>query len=210
RLTTGAPGELAGVWRGAFLARGSVTPPGRSASLEVVCPTNETAMALVGAAGRLGISAKSREIRGQHKVLIRDGEAIGEMLGTMGATAARTEWEELRKARETRNTANRLVNFDDANLRRSAQASVAACARVERALEILGDDIPEHLLYAGELRLSHRDASLDELGARADPVLTKDAVAGRIRRLLAMADKVADERRIPNTEASLPDELDSL
>lgn len=210
RLTTGAPGELAAIWRGAFLARGSVTPPGRSASLEVVCPTNEAAMALVGAAGRLDVSAKSREIRGQHKVLIRDGEAIGEMLGVMGATESRAQWDELRKARETRNTANRLVNFDDANLRRSAQASVAACARVERALEILGDEIPEHLRYAGELRLSHRDASLDELGTRADPPLTKDAVAGRIRRLLAMADKTAEERGIPNTEASLPDELDAL
>ena len=167
-------------------------------------------MALVGAAGRLGISAKSREIRGQHKVLIRDSEAIGTMLGAMGASEARAEWEELRKARETRNTANRLVNFDDANLRRSAQASVAACARVERALEILGDDIPEHLRYAGELRLGHREASLDELGARAEPPLTKDAVAGRIRRLLAMADKAADDRGIPNTEANLPDELDEL
>ena len=167
-------------------------------------------MALVGAAGRIGIAAKSREIRGQHKVLIRDGEAIGEMLDAMGAQAARVEWEELRKARETRNTANRLVNFDDANLRRSAQASVAACARVERALEILQDDVPEHLLYAGKLRLEHREASLDELGTRADPPLTKDAVAGRIRRLLVMADKVADERGVPNTEASLPEEYDAL
>ncbi len=210
RLTTGAPGELAAIWRGAFLARGSVTPPGRSASLEIVCPTNEAAMALVGAAGRIGISTKSREIRGQHKVLIRDGEAIGEMLGAMGATQAQASWEELRKARETRNTANRLVNFDDANLRRSAQASVAACARVERALEILGSEIPDHLQYAGALRLEHRDASLDELGNRADPPLTKDAIAGRIRRLLAMADKEAEQRGIPGTDANLPDELDSI
>ncbi len=210
RLTTGSPAELAAIWRGAFLARGSITPPGRSASLEVVCPTGEAAMALVGAAGRLGIAAKSREIRGQHKVLIRDGEAIGAMLGAIGASSAQATWEDLRKARETRNTANRLVNFDDANLRRSAQASVAACARVERALEILGPDIPEHLQYAGALRLAHREASLDELGNRADPPLTKDAIAGRIRRLLAMADKEAETRGIPGTEASLPEGLDAL
>mgnify|MGYP002075376171 CR=1 FL=1 len=210
RVTTGSASELAASWRGAFLARGSITPPGRSASLELVCPTNEAAMALVGAAGRLGIPAKSREIRGQHKVLIRDGEAIGEMLRAMGATESAEEWERLRKARETRNTANRLVNFDDANLRRSAQASVAACARVERALEILGDEIPEHLQYAGQLRLTHREASLDELGAKAEPPLTKDAVAGRIRRLLAMADKAAEERGIPGTEASLPEEFDTI
>lgn len=210
RLTTGSPAELAAIWRGAFLARGSVTPPGRSASLEIVCPTGEAAMALVGAAGRLGIATKSREIRGQHKVLIRDGEAIGAMLGVMGAAHAQSTWEELRRARETRNTANRLVNFDDANLRRSAQASVAACARVERALEILGSDIPEHLQYAGTLRLQYRDASLDELGNRAEPPLTKDAIAGRIRRLLAMADKEAEARGIPGTEASLPEGLDNM
>lgn len=210
RLTTGAQAELAAIWRGAFLARGSITPPGRSASLELVCPTGEAGMALVGAANRLGIQAKSREIRGQNKVLIRDGETIGEMLGAMGAVRARENWEELRRARETRATANRLVNFDDANLRRSAQASVAACARVERALEILGDDTPAHLRYAGALRLAHREASLDDLGARAEPPLTKDAIAGRIRRLLAMADKEAEARGIPGTEANLPEELDAI
>ena len=109
-----------------------------------------------------------------------------------------------------RATANRLVNFDDANLRRSAQAAVAACARVERAMELLGDDIPDHLRYAGELRLAHRDASLDELGHHADPPMTKDAVAGRIRRLLAMADKKAAELGVPGTEASLPADLDEV
>lgn len=210
RLTTGAQPELAAIWRGAFLARGGITAPGRSASLEIVCPTSEVTMALVGAANRIGIEAKSREIRGQNKVMIRDSEAIGEMLGAMGAAQARASWDELRRARETRATANRLVNFDDANLRRSAQASVAACARVERALEILGDEVPEHLRYAGRLRLTHREASLDDLGARADPPLTKDAIAGRIRRLLAMADKEAEARGIPGTEASLPEELDSM
>ncbi|MBD4643659.1 DNA-binding protein WhiA, partial [Xanthomonas citri pv. citri] len=84
-----------------------------------------------------------------------------------------------------------LANFDDANLRRSAQAAVMAGAKVERALEILGDEVPDHLRYAGRLRLEHKQASLDELGRLADPPMTKDAVAGRIRRLLAMADKRA-------------------
>ena len=204
RLTTGSREELAAVWRGAFLAHGSLTDPGRSAALEVTCPGNESAMALVGAAGRLRISAKAREVRGVHRVVIRDGEAIGAMLRLMGADQSVTAWEEMRQRREVRATANRLVNFDDANLRRSAQAAVAACARVERALELLGDGVPDHLSYAGQLRLSHRDASLDELGHYADPPMTKDAVAGRIRRLLAMADKRAAELGVPGTEASLP------
>ncbi|MEP6481927.1 MAG: DNA-binding protein WhiA [Rhodoglobus sp.] len=204
RLTTGTREELAAVWRGAFLASGTLTDPGRSAALEVTCPGNEAAMALVGAAGRLRIPAKAREVRGVHRVVVRDGEAIGAMLQLMGAEKSVVTWNELRQRREVRATANRLVNFDDANLRRSAQAAVAACARVERALEILADDIPQHLRYAGDLRLRFRDSSLDELGHHADPPMTKDAVAGRIRRLLAMADKRASDLNIPGTDANLP------
>lgn len=208
RLTTGSRPELAGVWRGAFLAGGVLGEPGRSAALEVVCPTSETAMALVGAAHRLGVAAKAREVRGTPRVVVRDAEAIRTLLALMGATASAESWEAQRKSREVRAGVNRLVNFDDANLRRSAQAAVAACARVERALEILGEEVPEHLRTAGELRLAHRDASLDELGHHADPPLTKDAVAGRIRRLLAMADKRAEQLGIPGTESAVPAGLD--
>ena len=207
KLTTGSRDDVAAVWRGAFLAHGSLTDPGRSAALEVTCPGNETAMALVGAAGRLGVSAKAREVRGVHRVVIRDGEAISSMLAIMGATETVRNWEELRQRREVRATANRLVNFDDANLRRSARAAVAAGARVSRALEILADEVPDHLKQAGQLRLEHKQASLEELGQLHEPVLTKDAIAGRIRRLLAMADKRAQDLGIPDTEASLTPEM---
>jgi cell division protein WhiA len=208
KVTTGSLEDLAGIWRGAFLAQGSLSDPGRSAALEVACPGNEAAMALVGAAGRLGVSAKSREVRGAHRVVIREGEPISRMLTTMGAHQTVQAWAELRQRREVRATANRLVNFDDANLRRSAQAAVAACARIERALEILGPEVPEHLAYAGRLRLENRDASLDELGHLAKPTMTKDAVAGRIRRLLAMADRSAQDQGIPGTESAVPEDID--
>ncbi|MEW1833418.1 DNA-binding protein WhiA [Microbacterium sp. NPDC079995] len=204
KLTTGARPDLAAVWRGAFLAAGTLSDPGRSAALEVSCPSGEAAMALVGAAHRLGIAAKAREVRGVPRVVVRDGEAIRATLLVMGAQKTAAAWEEMRQRREVRAGVNRLVNFDDANLRRSAQAAVAACARVERALEILGDTVPPHLKQAGDLRLAHRDASLDELGHHADPPLTKDAVAGRIRRLLAMADKKAAQDGIPDTESAVP------
>lgn len=208
KLTTGARPDLAAVWRGAFLAAGSLTDPGRSAALEIGCPSGEAAMALVGAAHRIGIAAKAREVRGVPRVVVRDGEAIRVALAEMGATRTASAWEELRQRREVRAGVNRLVNFDDANLRRSAQAAVAACARVERALEILADDVPDHLREAGELRLAHRDASLDELGQHADPPMTKDAVAGRIRRLLAMADKKAVQDGIPGTDSAVPEGME--
>jgi cell division protein WhiA len=78
---------------------------------------------------------------------------------------------------------------------------------VARALEILGDDLPDHLAQAGRLRLDHKQASLEELGQLADPPMTKDAVAGRIRRLLALADKRAADLGIPDTEAAVTPEM---
>ena len=105
-------------WRGAFIAHGSLTEPGRSSSLEITCPGPEAALALVGAARRLGISAKAREVRGVDRVVIRDGDAIGALLTRFGAHESVMAWEERRMRREVRATANRLANFDDANLRR--------------------------------------------------------------------------------------------
>lgn len=197
--------EARAIWRGAFLAQGTITDPGRSTSLEVVAPGNESAMALVGVARRLGVNAKAREVRNVFRVVVRDGDGIADLLREMGCVEQLEKWEELRNRREVRGAANRLANFDDANLRRSAQAAVAASARVQRALEILGPEAPTHLKYAGELRLRHKDASLDELGRLADPPMTKDAVAGRIRRLLATADRRAAELGIPDTESAISD-----
>ena len=197
QVVSGATCDAISAWRGAFLAHGSLTEPGRSSALELTCPGPEAALALVGAARRLGIATKAREVRGVDRVVVRDGDMISALLTKLGAHDSVLVWEERRMRREVRATANRLANFDDANLRRSARAAVAAGARVERALEILGDEVPDHLAVAGRLRVEHKQASLEELGQLADPPLTKDAVAGRIRRLLAMADKRASELGVP-------------
>jgi DNA-binding protein WhiA len=207
QVVAGSTCDCEAAWRGAFLAHGCLTEPGRSMSLEVTCPGPEAALAMVGAARRLKIPAKARDVRGVDRVVVRDGDAISALLTRLGAHDSVLAWEERRIRRAVRGTANRLANFDDANLRRSARAAVAAGARVERALEILGDEIPDHLKLAGSLRLEHKQASLEELGQLHDPVLTKDAIAGRIRRLLAMADKRAEDLGIPDTEASLTPEM---
>jgi DNA-binding protein WhiA len=208
QVVSGGLADAEAAWRGAFLAHGSLTEPGRSGSLEITCPSTEAALALVGAARRIGVAAKAREVRGADRVVIRDGDAISVLLTRLGAHESVLAWEERRMRREVRATANRLANFDDANLRRSARAAVAAGARVTRAMEILENDgSPDHLLDAGRLRLEHSQVSLEELGALADPPMTKDAIAGRIRRLLALADKRAEELGIPNTESVVTEDM---
>ena len=207
-VVAGGMADAEAAWRAAFLAHGSLTEPGRAGSLEITCPSNEAALALVGVGRRIGVTAKAREVRCADRVVVRDGDTIGALLTRIGAHDSVLAWEERRMRREVRATANRLANFDDANLRRAARAAVAAGARVERAMDILSDDAPGHLLEAGRLRVEHKQASLEELGALSDPPMTKDAVAGRIRRLLALADKRAQELGIPDTESAVtPDML---
>ena len=91
-VVQGGRSAAAAAWRGAFLARGSLTEPGRSSSLEVTCPGSEAALALVGAARRFDIVAKAREVRGADRVVVRDGEAIGVLLKRMGAAEAHRRW----------------------------------------------------------------------------------------------------------------------
>lgn len=207
QVVSGTVSDAEAAWRGAFLATGTLTEPGRTCTLEIECPCQEAALALVGCARRMGIATKTKETRGSERVFVRDGEAIGALLTRMGAMSTRIEWEKHRERKAQQHGGHRLANFDDANLRRSARAAIAAAARVERALEILGDDIPPHLAEAGQLRILHRQASLEELGRLADPQMTKDAVAGRIRRLLSMADARAAELDIPDTNSAVTDEL---
>ena len=85
-------------WRGAFLAHGSLTEPGRSSALEITCPGPEAALALVGAARRLGITAKAREVRAVDRVILRDGDAISALLTRLGAHESVLAWEEIGRA----------------------------------------------------------------------------------------------------------------
>jgi len=216
QVVSGATCDCEAAWRGAFLARGSLTEPGRSMALEVICPGSEAALALVGAARRMKVHAKVRDVRGIDRAVIRDSNTIAAMLTRLGAREAALAWEERRLREASRAAAHltspcdskQMANLGEANLCRSARAAAAAAARAERALQILGKDAPGHLSSAGNLRITHRQVSLEALGQLADPPLTKDAIAGRIRRLLAMADHRAAEHGIPGTEASLsPDRL---
>jgi DNA-binding protein WhiA len=193
-IVMGGAAELRAAWRGAFLACGELSDPGKASHMEVICPGQEAAIALTGMARRLGITVKAQQTHGSQRLVIRDSTLIEKFLSMLGAVSAAHEWSGKRLDGETRGQVNRLQNFDDANMRRSAKAAVEAGEKVAHAFEILGDSIPENLRAAGQLRLDHKDASLDELGKLADPILTKDAIAGRIRRLLQLAAKAEAKR----------------
>jgi len=208
-LVAGRVCDAAAIWRGAFLAAGTLSEPHRFPALDITCPSLETAMALTGTARRLGITTKTKHIRDTDRVTVRDPDAITALLTTIGAPDTAATWAHQRTHRHEHTPGPRLPGFDDANQDRATHAAAAAATRAERALVILGDQIPDNLAAVAAMRMTHREASLQALGQMMDPPMTKDAVAGRIRRLLALADNTAHRTGIPDTNTALtPDLLD--
>lgn len=213
RVVSGPVCDAEAAWRGAFLVCGTLSEPGRYASLEIACPGPEVALALAGAARRLSVPAQVREARtgrevlGPARVVIRDPSAIPVLLNRIGAQSSASRWAAGHITYEERNKTSRtvaagsLANCLDTNTHRSARVAVVMGTRARRALEILGDETPQHLAVAAQLRIEHKHASLEELARLADPPITKDTIAGRIRRLLNMADRHAKSLGVPDTQA---------
>jgi DNA-binding protein WhiA len=193
RLTHGVQGALvrarepaACYLRGAFLGRGTVSPPTREPHLEIVAPDERAAAGLASLLGRLGLPAgiSRRADQDLYRVLLKGGEPIGRALATMGASSAYLAWEDGRIRREVRGEAVRLANADQANLRRSVAAAMEQVAMVEAAVAELGwEALPSDVAAVATLRLAHPEASLSELGALLDPPRSKGAVLARLRRL---------------------------
>ena len=199
-VVSGGDCDAAAAWRGAFLAKGSLSESGGSCSLEVAVPGPEAALALVGAARRLGVPAGSRQVRGTERVAVRDSDAITALLGQLGASAGVLAWQQRQLRRQV--PSSTIASLETANQRRIAHAAATGVARVQAAM-LLQDEAPEHLLAVGRLRLEHPQASLEELGAFADPPMSKDAVAGRLRRLLSHADRHTLALGLPTTQAAI-------
>ena len=168
-VVSGGICDAEAVWRGAFLACGSLTDPDRSPALEITSPGPEATVALIGAARRLGVTAKTRRVSDAERVVVRDAAAIIALLTRLGAPWSALAWQHHRIHCQARTATDQPAAFGDANHHRATQAATEVTARVQRAFEVLGQDIPERLLLAGRLRLDHPQASLDELGRLARP-----------------------------------------
>ena len=193
--------DAAAVWRGAVLTSGRLAWPGDRVPLQVSASDQVVGLALVGAARRLGVTARSAEAHRRWRVAVPDDAQVVALLERIGAAAGARGWQHSAPPPARRPPS--AVGFDVPNLQRAAAAGLTAAARVRAALAVLGEDAPAHLLATGRLRLAHPQATLEQLGALADPPISKDAVAGRIRRLLALADTRAAATGRPPTQTAV-------
>jgi cell division protein WhiA len=172
--------------RGAFVAAGSVSAPRAPGHLEIRAGDAQAAGLLVRIAAGEGIAMALTERSSHAAAYTKSKQAIRDLLAVMGAHDSVLAFEEAAVIAATRGRANRVTNFDRANL-----ARLGGAARAQRdAIDGLDvESLDARLRQVAELRLRHPHLSLAELGRRARPPLSKSTVAGRMRALTALTNR---------------------
>ena len=176
--------------RDLFLCCGSVSDPRKEYHLEWSCSSQEQALQLQGVLLSLGKEAKAVLRKKFYVVYLKDSTDIVDLLNLMGAPVSMMEMENQRILKELRNSVNRRVNCETANIGKTVSASRKQIADI-RFLEESGilRSLPESLRKMAELRMQYPDTPLRELGDLAEPPIGKSGVNHRLRRLSEIAEK---------------------
>ncbi|SFI62952.1 DNA-binding protein WhiA [Thermoflavimicrobium dichotomicum] len=179
--------------RGAFLAGGSVNnPDSASYHLEVVSTYHDHSEALCQLMNSLRLHAKIIERKKGYVVYIKEGDKIGEFLNIIGAHPSLLRFENVRIMKDMRNSVNRLVNCETANLNKTIQAAMRQIENIELIDREIGlDQLPARLREVAEARRKYPEVSLSELGQLLPSgKISKSAINHRLRKLDEMADQL--------------------
>jgi cell division protein WhiA len=206
RLEWGIPARLlkrrccrAAFLRGCLIGAGSANPPHGEAHLEIVTPHADFAAALVRLLEGLEFHPGSYVRRGSYVVYLKGREDVAEVLALSGAQEAALQIEVQAVMKDVRARANRLANWDQANLGRTSAAALRQAEAITY-LEAHGllDDLPVALRDMAALRLEHPYLNLAELAAESPDALTRSAANHRLRRLEQAAEAAGWQPRVPS------------
>lgn len=198
-LTRQAPSMLAhtrdqkrAYLRGAFLAGGSLNHPESSYHLEIFSVYEEHTAFLLELMNAFDLHAKMIERKKGFILYLKEGEKITELLRIIGAHQALMHFEDIRIVKDMRNSVNRLVNCDTANLNKTVGASLRQVENIRLIEQEIGlDALPDKLREIAELRLQHQDVTLTELGEIiGNDKISKSGINHRLRKLDVMAKKL--------------------
>ncbi len=177
--------------RGAFLSIGSMSDPQKSYHLEFVCNEKVQALQVQTILQEFQIEGKIIRRKKYNVVYLKEGSCIVDLLNVMGAHVSLMNLENLRIVKEMRNSVNRRVNCETANISKTV---TAASKQIEDILLIRDkygfENLPDNLRQMAEIRLEYPDAALKELGEYLEPPVGKSGVNHRLRRLSEIADKI--------------------
>ena len=181
--------------RGAFLGSGFIANPRGDFHFEITVESEGLATGLVELLADKGINARIMQRRSSYMVYLKSGNAILEFLAFVGAHQCALTMEEERVVKSVRNDVNRMTNAEVANQAKSSSAAVDQLFAIRTVLEAHGmENLPPALQEFIRLRVAFPDASIKELGQRANPPLSKSAVYHRIRRIEQMAKEAANRK----------------
>ena len=177
--------------RGAFLAGGSISDPNKSYHFEIVCGELAQAEYVRDMINSFDLDAKIVTRKKTFVVYLKEGSQIVDVLNIMEAHIALMELENVRILKEMRNSVNRKVNCETANINKTVSAAVRQMEDIVYVRDTVGlDYLPEGLRDVALTRLENPDATLKELGSlMADPV-GKSGVNHRLRKISEIADKL--------------------
>lgn len=177
--------------RGVFLCTGSMSDPEKGYHMELVCRNEPQALQLQDIIRGFDIDAKIVLRKKYYVVYLKEGSSIVEMLGMMGAHISLLNFENLRVLKEMRNSVNRRVNCETANITKTVNAASRQLEDIILVRDRYGfENLPENLREIAQARLEYPDASLRELGEWLDPPVGKSGVNHRLRRLSELADRI--------------------
>ena len=177
--------------RGAFLAAGSMSDPKKAYHFEIVCGAREMAEQIRALICSFAMDAKIVQRKKVYVVYLKEGAQIVDMLNIMEAHVSLMELENVRILKEMRNTVNRKVNCETANINKTVSAAVKQLEDITYLRDTVGlEMLTEGLEDMALARLSHPDATLKELGEFLSPPVGKSVVNHRLRKLSELADKV--------------------
>ncbi len=177
--------------RGAFLSCGSISDPRKGYHLEFVCSNPAQAKQLREVIGEFDIEAKIVQRKRYFVVYVKEGAGIVDLLNIMEAHVSLMNLENLRIVKEMRNSINRRVNCETANINKTVQASTRQVEDILYIKEHYGfSKLPDSLREMAEIRLEYPDAALKELGEFLSPPVGKSGVNHRLRKLSELADRL--------------------
>ena len=180
--------------RGAFIASGSMSDPDKSYHFEIVCGTLKQAEYLRNMINSFEMDAKIVKRKKSYVVYLKEGSQIVDVLNIMEAHVALLELENVRIMKEMRNTVNRKVNCETANINKTVSASVRQMEDIIYIRDNIGfDKLPDGLKDVALTRLTYPDATLKELGGLLENPIGKSGVNHRLRKLSEIAEKLREQ-----------------
>ncbi|GFI01523.1 MAG: DNA-binding protein WhiA [Lachnospiraceae bacterium] len=177
--------------RGAFLCIGSMSDPKKGYHLEFVCENEAHAAQIQQTIWSFDIEAKIVRRKKYHVVYLKEGAGIVDLLNVMGAHLSLMLLENLRIEKEVRNSVNRQVNCEAANITKTVNAAGKQIEDILLLQKNYGlSNLPDNLRQMAEARLEHPESSLQELGGYLNPPVGKSGVNHRLRKLSEIAEKI--------------------